>query len=268
MAERKILVSGAGSGLGFAFYTALGAVPLRRGTNFDDVGTAPSDPYDAIIHCAFSAAKNVTLGSVGSYLEDNFLLTQRLLRIPHRKFVYISTVDVYPRTGVLSHADDDTDISPLSGPYAFTKLFSETVVVKEGMRALVLRPTTLLGSKMRPNSTLRLLTERNSRLFLSARSRFNYVLHDDIVRFVEHALRTDLAGIFNIASSTPILLGDVASELGLSAEFGSYDYDVGLIDQGPAASIEPSFSRSSALTLNKFIDGLGERFVGRGRLNA
>ena len=32
-------------------------------------------------------------------MDDNFLLTQRLVDIPHRKFVFVSTLAVYPPTG-------------------------------------------------------------------------------------------------------------------------------------------------------------------------
>jgi nucleoside-diphosphate-sugar epimerase len=80
----NILVSGARSGLGSAVHRRLGGVPLNRGMSLDDAGIRASAPYDAIVHCAFNAAKTVTMRSAFAYIDDNVLLTQRLLDVPHR----------------------------------------------------------------------------------------------------------------------------------------------------------------------------------------
>ena len=61
------------------------------------------------------------------YMADNFLLTQQLVNIPHRKFIFVSTLAVYPPTGRAVPEDEDIDLLPLTGPYAFTKLFSDLI---------------------------------------------------------------------------------------------------------------------------------------------
>jgi nucleoside-diphosphate-sugar epimerase len=262
----KLLVTGAASGLGAAVHRALGGTALTRATRFDEV--AAGAPYDAIIHCAFGAQKLVTPATAHAYLDDNLLLTERLARLPHRKFVYISSIDIYPQPRRGAKESDDYDLARLSGPYPFVKLFSDALVRTRCSNHLVLRPTSLLGLAMRPSTTLRVLTEATPRVFLHPDSRFNFVLHDDIVAFIAHALAEDLSGVYNVASTGLVALGEIAERLGLAVSFGEHVYDAGEVSNAKIAAIEPRFRRTSAETLNRFIDQLGSRFVGKGRLPA
>jgi nucleoside-diphosphate-sugar epimerase len=260
----KLLVTGAASGLGAAVHRALGGTALTRATRFDEI--AAKAPYDAIIHCAFGARKLVTPATAHAYLDDNLLLTERLARLRHRKFVFISSIDIYPEPRQGASEDDDYDLSRLAGPYPFVKLFSDALVRARCPNHLVLRPASLLGPAMRPSTTLRVLTEANPRVFLHPRSRFNFVLHEDIAAFIARALAEDITGVYNLASTGLVGLGDMAKRLGLAVTFGDHVYDAGEISNAKIAAIEPRFRRSSAETLNRFIDRLGARFVGKGRL--
>src|SRR5262245_6198955 len=96
-ADFSILISGAASGLGNAIYRALGGIPLVRGLSLDDPSVRAAEPFDVIIHCAVNARYPITMGSAFDYLDDNFLLTQRLLNLPHKRFIYMSSLDVYPK---------------------------------------------------------------------------------------------------------------------------------------------------------------------------
>ncbi len=260
----KLLVSGTESGLGAAVHRALGGAALTRATRLDEL--AAGAPYDAIIHCAFGAQKLVTPATAHAYLDDNLLLTERLLGIPHRKFVFISSIDIYPPPRQDAKEDDDYDLARLAGPYPFVKLFSDALVRARCADHLILRPTSLLGPTMRPSTTVRVLTEARPRVFLHPSSRFNFVLHDDIVAFIARALSAGIAGVYNVASSGLVTLGAIAERLGLGVTFGDHVYDAGEISNAKIAAIEPAFRRSSAETLNRFIDRLGARFIGKGRM--
>jgi nucleoside-diphosphate-sugar epimerase len=262
----NLLVSGPASGLGNAVQRALGGVGLPRNMALHDPLIRDRAPFDAIIHCAVNAAKTITMENAFQYIDDNLFLTQRLLEVPHKKFIYLSSMDIYPRLGRAIAEDEDFDLSALVGPYAHAKLFSDLLVQRKAAKPLILRPATLLGPAMRPNTTSRMLTQRGCGVFLSAESRFNYVLHADVIDLIAHAIETDLTGIYNIASQGLVTLSDVATQLGLSIKFGTHKYDIGPIDSFRAASILPAFSRQSWETLNLFIDSLGSTYVGRGRL--
>lgn len=260
----KLLVTGAESGLGAAVHLALGGTPFTRASRLADIEAEA--PYDAIVHCAFGAQKLVTPATAYAYLDDNLLLTERLIGIAHRRFVFISSIDIYPLPRQGAKEDDDYDLARLSGPYAFAKLFSDALVRARCPNHLILRPASLLGPAMRPSTTLRVLTEKNPRVFLHPDSRFNFVLHDDIAAFIARALAEDIAGAFNVASTGLVRLGDIANRLGLAVSFGEHVYDAGEVSNAKIAAIEPAFRRTSAETLNRFIDQLGARFVGKGRM--
>lgn len=257
------LVTGAKSGLGYAIASNF---PGRRLTREDSLADLRAEKFDVIFHCAFNAAKEVRIDNISTYVADNLFLTQRLLGLHFDKFVYISSADLYPRS--LRHRQEGAtyDVGELYGVYPFVKLFSELAIRERWSNYLILRPVTMLGPIMRPNTTSRILKEREPQLFLHSDSRFNYILHRDIVQFLWIAIERDLTGVFNIASHSTLRLGDICSDLGLRPRFGEYVYDIGDVANERAAVHYPGFNKSSAKVLNSFIDELGDAFVGRGRV--
>src|SRR4051812_18016707 len=113
----KILVSGSDSGFGKFVCTKLHAMPWTRATTSGEEAKLRSEGVDAIIHCAFNSAKKVPLTDLAAYYADNVLLTARLLRIPHKLFVFISSVDVYPSDFKLATEDSEVDCTQCSGVY-------------------------------------------------------------------------------------------------------------------------------------------------------
>jgi len=268
MTSRNILVTGARSGLGNAVHRALGGIAFTRDSSLDDPAIKAAAPFDAIIHCAVNAAKEVTMSTAYDYMADNLLLTQRLVDIPHRLFVFVSSLAVYPPSGRAVAEDEDVDLMPLAGPYAFTKLFSDLYVQKHARAPLILRTTTLLGPAIRPNTILRALTQPGCQLFLAPNSRYNFVLHDDIVAFIERALNDGTTGAFNLGSRGLTVLSDIVDQLGLSVRYGQYHYDIGPVNTERAGALQPAFISPSWQVLNRYIDSLGSAYVGRGRLRA
>jgi nucleoside-diphosphate-sugar epimerase len=265
-AGRNILVTGARSGLGNAAHKALGGIPFVRGTRVDDPAILAAAPFDAIIHCAVNAAKYVSMSTAYDYMDDNFLLTQKLVHIPHRKFIFVSTLAVYPPTGRAVSEDDDVDLMPLTGPYAFSKLFSDLYVQKHAKDPLILRTTTLLGPAIRSSTVLRALTQRDCKLFLAPDARYNFVLHDDIVDFMARAMDEGICGAFNLGSEGLVVLSDIVDQLGLSVTYGDFHYDIGPVDVRRAGAVHAAFARPSWQTLNRYIDSLGAAYIGNGRL--
>ena len=110
------------------------------------------------------------------------------------------------------------------------------------------------------------LTKPGCQLFLAANSRYNCVLHDDIVDFIARALDENICGAFNIGSEGLTVLSDIVDQLGLSVRFGGYHYDIGPVDSRRAGALHSAFARPCWETLNRYIDSLGPAYVGRGRL--
>ena len=146
------LVTGARSGLGRFLQSRLDAVGFTRQDKVDVLRANLNDPYSAIIHCAFNVNRGITSHTLSDYLSDNMLLAQQLLALPHEKFIFISTSDVYPREYRAWCEDDEYSIDKVEGLYGLTKLMVENIIKQKTDNYLILRPTALLGKDARPNS--------------------------------------------------------------------------------------------------------------------
>ena len=253
----NLLITGTGSGLGRYLHRRFGGTALTRETDVEALIEAEGEPFDAIIHCAVNATIGPAPDAMQGYFNDNMLLTERLTRVAHRAFVYLSTVDVYAPTDEV-HRDDETP-SPdqAKGPYPVTKLVSEATVRSCAKSPLVLRPTAMLGHDARANSLIRILTEDDCDLTLAAESEFNYLLHHDVGDFIALALERGLCGVYNLASSGNVRLGELADHFGRSPRYGDFRYDVGRIDNAKVCELLPAFGRSSMATAEEFAKEIG-----------
>ena len=250
-----ILTTGIRSGLGRYIHESLGGIGLARRVSTGDHGENDYDGADVIIHCAFNSSREVNSDSLYRYLEDNVLLTKRLVSSFHKKFIYLSTVDVYPKGAGVHSEDDIIDMDCVSGIYGITKLMSESIVKNHSANYLILRGTALLGKYSRKNSLIRMIEDEQCVLTLSGDSRFNYVLHSDILDFIRFSIDGDLQGTYNLASSENVTLVEVADMLGKKVKFGTYSYDVGNIDNGKISSVFPAFRKTSKEVVSQFLGG-------------
>ncbi len=247
----RLLVTGAGGGLGRFLFERLGGLGLTRQNAASLLPRLRRSGVGTILHCAASPARQARAKPLREFLDDNLFLTRRLLELPHRKFVYISTVDVYPKSGSRHAESDPIRPDKVEGLYAMTKWLSERLVQDRGRGPLILRPSSLLGEHARPNSLSRLLDGGLVRLSASGDSRFNCVRHEDLLEFLRIALRRDLRGIYNLASSSDITLLRTARSLGAKAIFGRHRYRVPRVDNRKAAALWPAFQLGSLETLRR-----------------
>jgi len=123
------------------------------------------------------------------------------------------------------HADNPewlTEDDPVRGNEAFAyshhkRLVEEMLAVcrreHPELRQVVLRVGTILGETTRNQITAlfdkpRLLAIRGSR------SPFVFIWDQDVVGAIEHALRTDAAGIYNVAGDGALSIDEIATRLG------------------------------------------------------
>lgn len=243
------LISGTNSGLGKFLQEELkGDYFCRK----NGIKSLTNEPYDAIIHCAFNVSRDVTTSNFSDYINDNLLLTQRLLAIPHKKFIFISTSDVYPRDKQVWKEDDHFPVEKVEGLYGLCKLMVESVVKQQTDNSIILRPTALLGKYSRANSLMKILFNKDTTLTLDANSRFNYILHQDILEFIKIAHAEDITGVFNLAASDSISLGEVANLFKREVKFGSYVYNSANICNKKVTEKCHIFSSSSLDNIKRF----------------
>lgn len=250
--KHRLLITGTESGLGRYLHEIFGGSVYTRRTSEREFNNFKKGGIDIIIHTAFNSAKDVDSNNLYSYIEDNIFLTKKALEIPHKKFILISTVDVYPKNSSKHNEDEIIDINSVNGIYGITKLISESLVRQISPNFLILRCSTLLGKYSRKNSLISVIQEKKPFLNLSLRSSFNYILHSDVANFIKLALDKNLQGIYNLASSENITLSKVALSFNKRVSFGNYTYKVGNIENKKVVSILSLFRRTSTETIKIF----------------
>jgi nucleoside-diphosphate-sugar epimerase len=254
--DSRILISGAASGLGKFLLRTLGGDSWTRALSSAEREEKRRTGFDVIIHCAYNSGRDITSSNLCAYLFDNVLLTQELLAIPHRKFIFVSTVDVYPKDEVVHSEAEVLKLDSMQGIYGITKLMSESLALEIGRKPLVLRCSALLGCDARPNSLFRMAQPGVPKIMLTPNSEFNYVLHRDVGTFVLDAIQHDHTGIYNLAASGNVCLGDLASHYGWRIEFGTHRYMAGHVSNDKVCAEQPSFRRSSFENAQDFVRGI------------
>lgn len=248
----KFLISGAQSGLGKHLFEIFGGISLTRETSQEEIDNLKKG-VDIIIHAAFNSNKDIDSNNLYFYLEDNIFLTEKLIKIPHKKFIFISSVDVYPKDEKTHTEDEVIDIDSVRGIYALTKLMSESLIKEESSNYLILRCSSLIGKYARKNTLIKIRTEEKPILTLSPDSFLNYILHTDVSEFIKLALEKDLKGIYNLVSSKNIILSEIASLLKKKVTFGDFIYKAGDIDNTKASLVLPSLKKTSKEILSLFL---------------
>ena len=256
----RILTTGTLSGLGKHIHEKFGGLGWTRQLPVETREEIKRKGVDVVIHCAFNSRQSVDSDGLYAYLADNVLLTEEIVSIPHKKFVFISSVDVYPRQGGARSEDAVIDVNAVRGIYGITKLMSEATVRQRCPDYLILRCVSLLGEYSRKNSLIRIIEDEPCTLTLSGDSRLNYVLHSDVSDFIRFAMKHDVQGICNVASVENVALATVAGMLDKQVDFGAYRYDVGKIDNSKVLSILPALRKTSKDVVTQFVR---ERVTGR-----
>lgn len=251
-AKNKFLITGTSSGLGKYLHDNVGGIAFSRVQE-------KIEKTEIIIHCAFNRSKDVTNQNLYQYLSDNIFLTKKLATTPHRKFIFISSVDVYPKNDSKHTEDEVIHINQVSGMYAITKLMAESLIQNLCSNFLILRCSALLGKDSKENSLIKILKEDNPTLTLSPDSIFNYILHKDVLEFIKLAIEKDLQGIYNLASSESISFKQIADLLKKEATYGNYIYNVGNIDNTKAFTYLPALKKTSKEVIIEFISNMIDR---------
>ena len=249
----NFLTTGNQSGLGRYVHETLGGMGLARNTPKSEHEAIKKNSFDAIIHCAVNSTKTFDPSSMYSYFQDNIFLTDELTSLKCKKFIYLSSVDVYCKDSELVSENKTFNSDNLISIYAATKLASESTIQRRCKNHLILRSVSPLGKYSRKNTLIKMIEDNPCTVGLSASSVYNIVIYSDILNFIKHAIDKDLQGVFNLASSGNIILGEIAGILKKNIHFGKHHYNVGSIDNNKIASHFPVFRNNSKDNLIKYL---------------
>lgn len=225
----KYLISGNGRGLGKYLYDNL---PNSIGFGREQQHLIQNSDY--IVHCAFNKENNIT--DHYQYLEDNIFLTKKLLECYSKKFIYISTIDVYSQTPTI---------------YSLFKQFSESIV-KKHPETLILRCSMMLGPTMNPNHVTK-LKDNVEQIGLSGESTFNYILMEDICNFIYNEDLSKYSGIMDFTSNSNTKLSEVKEYFNSTTKLGDYKYESLSVENPNSIRIlNPNYNKSSIENLKKY----------------
>src|SRR5262249_42538622 len=94
LSEMRDLVSGASTGLGASIAKYFDAIHYSRERASPDGWI---NAMRMIVHAAWAPGQPIGSKDIVNYMLDHMNLTLRLLSIPHKRFVFISSIDVYPK---------------------------------------------------------------------------------------------------------------------------------------------------------------------------
>ena len=245
------LTTGSASGLCRYFYESLGGHCLTRGSLLEKF--LFQKPMDAVIHCAFNMQRDITSRNLYKYLKDTILLTLELTDIPCKKFIYISTIDVYPKNGNIHSEDELISIFDHNSLYSLTKLYSESIIREHFKNYLIIRIGMPLGKHTRKNNLLKIIFDDNPVITLTRDSAFNCVLYSDILNFILEAVKNDFHGTYNAVSNDSISLYELSEKTRKKIRFGDYFYKCDNISNTKIVSVCDCFNKSSQDTIDMYL---------------
>ena len=249
----KLLVTGINSGLGKFLHRYFQSDGLSR---HDEI---PDREYDVIIHCAVNSTKDINNSNITQYVDDNVMLTSRLLSLKCAKFIYMSTIDVYPKISLKSWSENDElkwdAHAPQLSIYTITKLVSEALVMKSD-NWVILRCSTLLNKYSRKHTVMKILEGDHPRVFVNSRSEYNCVLASDIAKFIKLSWEKNFQGVYNASSNINVQVIDIADMFNKDVVFGDYFYTPGNIDNSKICAATDVFNKSTENCIIQFNEEL------------
>ena len=235
--NKSLLITGTKSGLGKYIYdNCENRFSLERNNRYKLLQELKHTEIDLIVHCAFNSERTIT--DYYKYLDDNVLLTQQLCTLKHKKFVYISSVDVYQEKDSI---------------YKTFKLFSESLVLQQTNNPLILRCSALLGADMRKNNFLKIVQDSKPILSLAANSTFNFVSYHDILNIITQSEQEHISGIYDATVSENIVLGDIARKLNKDCVYGQYTYSTPNIQSDKLIKKFSFMDKTSEQVIDEFL---------------
>lgn len=223
---KKILITGTNSGLGkFLFESIQNSHGLTR-ENLNDI---KNESFDVIVHCAYNKENIIT--DYKKYLNDNIVLTQELKKIKCKKFIYISSIDVY---------SDNLSL------YATFKKLSETLMDNND---IILRCSAMVGKTMKANS-LSKIYENVESISLSGQSTMNYILYSDLLRFIMNSDHYE--GIIDFVANDFVTVENIKSLFDSKTRLGNYTYNSVMDFTNPIYKLNESYNKSSIQALREY----------------
>ncbi len=183
--------------------------------------------FDILINANGNSSKVLAEREPKKDFEMNVVSTfNSLMDLKCGKYVYISSVDVYPDKSARSATGEDSQIriEKLSN-YGLGKYLAEQVVRKHAKQWLILRLGGMVGKNMKKGPMYDILNLR--KLFLSSKSRFQFISTADVAQASKTLIERGKWGeIYNVVGEGNLELGEIAALAGVKLESEGKDVHV------------------------------------------
>ena len=191
----KVLVTGTKSGLGRYIHETIGGAGISRDT--------------IIVHCAHTYVRDIE-DNYDHFRDENIELTRNLVKLPHQKFIFISSIDIL-------------NPSSMNGS---SKLASEQIVEHDARKPLIIRPSLILGRFQRLNTVVKIKLGILKETTLSEKSEFYYIYNEEILEFIKKGIKENLVGTYTIGMEDKVRLKDLTKFYKRKINFGKYFYKI------------------------------------------
>lgn len=248
-AESQALVTGHRSGLGRYLVSLDGFMPFKESESGQSI------PSQIVVHSGYREPDSLNVEVASQEAERQIRLTRRYIAKSRGLFVFISSVDVYPRSASIKHSETTKiDLRDIRGHHGLLKIYLEHLVKTLAAKYCIIRPSLMLGNFARPNSVSRIMRGDSGPYPLSSESTFALVTHNLVGDFIRKVIHHRLDGVWNLASPDSVSLQEVAT---LSdnplVEFGDASYETPAVDTAKAQAILDRPMKSAADTIQEML---------------
>ena len=212
----KILVTGVGSGLGKYIHEKIpSSLGMNRNNCKDILQKIRYEGVDTIVHCACNKSRD----KYYDLYNDNLKLTELLSDVPHKNFVFISSVDVY---------------SDVDNVYSMMKKVAEDIVKIRSNQFLILRLSALLGKHMKKNNIVKAVFDERPILSLTKDSTYSLISYEHVLKIITESVKNNIFGTYDVVAKKEISMRDIVEYCGKkdTVKFGEYNYLTKKIDGG------------------------------------
>lgn len=149
-----------------------------------------------------------------------YSVAEYIHNINHKKFIHISTVDVYDRKFDEKFTDENICInSDLLEPYSYHKLLAENYIRHYSKDYLIFRLPGLVGEGMKKNPAYDFISNQK-KVAISPDSELNFIhtrlVAESIFKIIDLGMRNE---IFNLASKNSIKIGSIRNIIGYDTDY-------------------------------------------------
>ena len=187
--------------------------------------------FKFILHCAARRPHYKKKYTNLNYIDSNIFLTLKLTKLNFKRFIYISSVDVYPKMKKKIEKKK-IDYNKLSTIYQISKYTSERILLNIcPKKTLILRLPSLIGKEMQQNVFYDIIFSKKKKIktHYSNKSVFNLISYNSVLKIILKIIEKNKIGIFNIANKKNSSIEDLSKNYKKHVTYGKKIYFVGNI---------------------------------------